>query len=181
MTPSDSQPTGTASAPAFDEGSKSAELGVEDVKNIITQAQAGATDPVSVALQIFDNLGVNITVSGDTLRQALTDSGVATDGPMAALLAAAASIAKTGSQVTVTSTKETQTQISGNAVKFSPVVAFNAGVDGGFPTMSNIQGAAVHKLFWIGVTQIQLRESQGQKSLHVETSAGARDFPLAQG
>ncbi len=181
MTPSDSQATGTSRAPASDEGSGKTELGVEDVKNIITQARAGGTDPVSVGLQIFNDLGDNITVSGDTLRQALTESGVATDGPMSALVAAAASIAKTASQVTVSSTKEVQTQISGTTIKFSPEVTFSAGVSGGFPTISNIQGAAVHKLFWIGITEIQLRENQGQKTLHVETSAGARDFPLSQG
>ena len=181
MTPSDSQATGTGRAQALDKGSQDAELGVADVKNIITRARAGASDPVSVGLQIFNDLGDNITVSGDTLRQALTESGVATDGPMSALVAAAASIAKTASQVTVSSTKEVQTQISGTTVKFSPEVTFSAGVNGGFPTISNIQGAAVHKLFWIGITEIQLRENQGQKTLHVETSAGARDFPLSQG
>ena len=181
MTPSDSQTTGTGSAAALDKGSQNAELGVEDVKNIITRARAGAGDPVSVGLQIFNDLGDNITVSGDTLRQALTESGVATDGPIPALVAAAASIAKISSQVTVTSTKEIQTQINGNLIKFSPVVTFNAGTNAGFPTISNIQGAAVHKLFRIGITEIQLRDSQGQKTLHLETSAGARDFPLPQG
>ena len=179
MTPSDSQTTGAGQAPALDTGSQSGELSVEQVKNIITQAQAGASDPVSAGMQIFNNLGDNISVSGDTLRQALTDSGVATDGPMSALVAGAQSITKTGSQVTVTSAKELQTQISGTNIKFSPVVTFNAGMDGGFPTISNIQGAAAHKMFWIGIQLIQLRENQGQKILHVETSAGAKDFPLA--
>lgn len=179
MTPSDSQPTGAGQAPAFDTGSSSGELSVEQVKNIITQAQAGASDPVSVGMQIFNNLGDNVSVSGDTLRQALTESGLATDGPMSALVAGAQSITKTGSQVTVTGAKEIQTQIRGTNVRFSPQVTFNAGMDGSFPTISNIQGAAVHKMFWIGIQEIQLRENQGQKTLHVETSAGARDFPLA--
>ena len=179
MTPSDSQPTGAGQAPALDTGSSSGELSVEQVKNIITQAQAGASDPVSVGMQIFNNLGDNVSVSGDTLRQALTESGLATDGPMSALVAGAQSITKTGSQVTVTSAKEIQTQIRGTNVRFSPQVTFNAGMDGSFPTISNIQGAAVHKMFWIGIQEIQLRENQGQKTLHVETSAGARDFPLA--
>jgi hypothetical protein len=178
MTPSDSQPTGTGRAPAFDTGGQTTALTVDDVKNIIARAQAGATDPVSAGMQIFNNLGDNVTVSGDILRQGLTESGVPTDGPMSALVAAAASITKTGSQVTVTSTKEIQTQISGTSIKFSPQVTFNVGLDGGFPTISHIQGAAAHKVFWIGITEIQLRENAGQKILHVETSAGARDFPV---
>ena len=178
MTPSDSQSPGAGQAPALDKTGQSVALSVEDVKNIITQAQAGATDPLRAGMQIFNNLGDNITVTGDTLRQALTESGVATDGPLSALVAAATSISKMGSQVTVTSTQEIQTQISGTSVKFKPVVTFNVGMDGGFPTISGIQGAAAHKVFWIGITEIQLRENQGQKILHVETSAGARDFPL---
>lgn len=178
MTPSDSQPKGAGQEPALDSGSQTTELSVDDVKNIIAQAQKGTTDPVSVGMQIFNNLGENISVSGDTLRQALAASGVPTDGPMAALVAAAASITKTQSQVTVDSTQEIQTQISGTQIKFNPRVTFTVGMDGGFPTIGNIQGAAVHKVFWIGITEIQLRDDQGQKILHVQTSAGGRDFPL---
>jgi len=46
---------------------------VDDVKNIITQAQAGTTDPVTLGMQIFNNLGDDIAVSGDTVRQALVN------------------------------------------------------------------------------------------------------------
>jgi hypothetical protein len=178
MTPSDSQPTGTGQAPALDKGSQSVALTVESVKNIIAQAQAGASDAVSVGMKIFNDLGDNIAVSGDILRQALKESGVATDGPLSALVAAAASITKIGSQVAVTSSQEIETKISGTSIKFSPLVTFNAGMEGGFPTISEIQGAAAHKMFWIGIHKIQLRESQGKKTVHVETSAGAHEFDL---
>lgn len=178
MTPPDSQSTGTGQAPALDKTNQNTPLTVDGVKNIITQAQAGGTDPVTVGMQIFNNLGDNIAVSGEILRQALTESGVAADGPMSALVAAAASITKIGSQVAVTCTQEIQTQISGTPIKFSPQVTFNVGTDGGFPTISNIQGASAHKVFWFAITEIQLREDQGKKILHVETSGGARDFPL---
>jgi hypothetical protein len=178
MAASDSQSTGTGQAPAFDKTNQTTPLSVDDVKNIITQAQAGATDHVTVGMQIFNNLGDNIAVTGDTLRQALTDSGVGVDGPLSALVAAAANITKTGSQVAVTSTREIQTQISGTSIKFDPLVTFNVGLGEGFPTISNIQGAAAKKLFWFSITGIQLRENQGQKILHVDTSGGSRDFPV---
>jgi hypothetical protein len=178
MTPSDSQPTGTGRAPALDKANQNTSLTVDDVKNIITQAQAGTTDPVTLGMQIFNNLGDDIAVSGDTVRQALVEAGLTADGPMSVLVAAAANITKIGNQVTVTSTQEIQTKISGTSIKFDPLVTFNVGTDEGFPTISNIHGAAAHKVFWIGIKEIQLRENQGQKTLHVETSAGARDFPL---
>jgi len=177
--PSDSQSAGTGQAPAVDPASQNTTLTVDDVKNVITQAQAGAADPVTIGMQIFNNLGADVTVSGDILRQALTASNIAVDGPLAALLAAAQSITKTGSQVTVSNAQEIQTEISGTPIKFKQLVTFDVGTDGGFPTISNIQGAAAHKIFWLSVTQIQLRQDQGQRILHVETSGGARDFPLS--
>ena len=178
MTNSDTQ-TGVGQAPALDQTSQSSVLTVDDLKAIIAQAQAGAADPVTTGMQIFNKLGNNVTASGDVLRQALSASSInAAGGPLSSLLAAAQSIAKVGSQVTVTNTEEIDTEINGTPIKFSPVVSFSVGPDGGSPSINNIQGAAAHKFFWLNITQIQLREEQGKKILHVETSAGARDFPL---
>jgi hypothetical protein len=58
-------------------------------------------------------------------------------------------------------------------------VTFDVGTEGGFPTVSNIQGAAAHKVFWLDIKTIQLREDQGKKVVHVVTSDGARDFSLS--
>jgi len=52
---------------------------------------------------------------------------------MSVLVAAAANITKIGNQVTVTSTQEIQTKISGTSIKFDPLVTFNVGTDEGFP------------------------------------------------
>jgi len=178
MTPSDSQPPGRGQTPALDQANQSAPLTVDDVRNIINQAQLGVDDPVTVGMQIFNNLGDNITVFGDILRQALTDSSVAVDGPLSALVAAAQNIKKVGSHVTVTNAEEIKTEISGTPIRFNQLVTFDVGTDAGFPTINNTQGVAVHKLFWFDIKQIQLRQDQGKRILHVETSGGARDFPL---
>jgi hypothetical protein len=103
---------------------------------------------------------------------------VAVGGPLSTLLVAFQSIAKSGSQVTVTNSQQIQTEINGTQMRFNPQVTFNVGTDGGFPAITNIQGAAAHKIFWIGITEIQLQDNQGVKTLHVVTSAGSRDFPL---
>jgi hypothetical protein len=176
MTPSDSLPPGQTSG--LDQTSQNAPLTVDDVKNIIKQAQVGVTDPVTVGMQIFNGLGDNITVVGDILRQALTESAIAVDGPLSALVTAAQNITKVGSHVTVTNTEETKTQISGTTIRFKPLVTFDVGSVGGFPSVSNIKGAAAHKLLWFDITLIQLQQNQGKRTLHVETSGGARDFPL---
>jgi len=132
-----------------------------------------------VGMQIFTSLGDNVTVTGDVLRQALVAANVAVGGPLSALVAASQSIAKSGSQVTVTNSQQIETEISGTQIRFDPLVTFNVGTENGFPTISNIQGAAAHKIFWIDITEIQLQQNQGVKTLHVVTSAGSRDFPLS--
>ncbi len=154
-------------------------LTVDQVNDIITQAQAGGNDPVSVAMQIFDRLGDNIAVAGDVLRQALGNSNVPLTGPLATLLAAVQGISKSGNQVTITNTQETTTQISGTSVRFQPSVSFNVSLEGTFPTISEIEGASVHKIFWLDLQELQLRSNHGNRVLHVETSGGSRDIPLA--
>lgn len=117
------------------------------MKGIIAQAQAGASDPVTVGMQIFTSLGDNITVTGDVLRQALAAANVAVGAPLSTLVTAAQSIAKSGSQVTITNAQQIQAEINGTPIRFNPVVTFDVGTDGGFPAISNIQGAAAHKIF----------------------------------
>jgi hypothetical protein len=176
---SDSQPLGGGhTTPAFNKANQNTPLTAEDVKNIITKAQVGMTDPVTVGMQIFNSLGDSITVAGDTLRQALRDSSIAVDGPLSPLVAAAQNITKIGSQVTVTNTEELKTEFGGTAIKFKSLVTFVVGTDGGFPTISNIHGAAAHKVFWFDITQIQLRQDQGRRFLHVVTAGGTREFPI---
>lgn len=178
MTPSDSQLPGTDQTQTLDQTNQNTPLTVDNVKHIINQAQVEMTDAVTLGMQIFSNLGNSITVAGDILRQALRDSSVAVDGPLSALVAAAQNITKIGSQVTVTNSKEIKTEIAGTMIKFKPLVTFVVGTDGGLPTISNIQGAAAHKVFWFDITEIQLRQDQGRRFLRVVTSDGAREFPI---
>jgi hypothetical protein len=179
MTSPDSQPPAGKQTPhSLDETSQSTSLSVADVKNIISAAQVGGNDPVSVRMQIFSDLGNNITVIGDVLRQALANSNIAIDGPLSALVVAAQNITKIGSHVTVTIADEVKTVIGGTTIRFKSPVTFDVGTAGGYPTINNIQGVAAHKVFWLDIREIQLRQDQGKRILHVETSAGARDFPL---
>jgi len=178
MTLFDPKPEGTSQPPAFDQANQTTTLSVQDVKNIIAQARAGTADPIAVSMQIFNSLGGDIAISGDVVRQALTDSSLGMDGPLSFLVAAAQDITKNGSRVTISNTGEIKTEISGTPIKFNRLVTFDVGTDGGFPTINNIQGVAGHKLFWFDIKQIELRQDQGKRILHVVTSGGARDFPL---
>jgi hypothetical protein len=178
MSPNDSKPEETGQSSGFDQANQPISLSLEDVKNIIAQARAATADPIALSMQMFNSLGGNIAVSGDILRQALTESSIDMNGPLSSVIAAAGNITKNGSQVTVSNTGEIKIEIGGAPLKFSQSVTFDVGTDNDSPTVSNIQGVAVHKLFWFDIKQIELREDQGRRILHVETSGGARDFPL---
>src|SRR3984893_18049039 len=106
MTPPDTNP------PAGGVGVTS--LSAEDVKKIITEAQntqLAASDPVSVAMQIFSGLGNQASVSGDTLRAALTASGLPLAGPLATVMAAIQNVTKASNLVSVTNSKEIQREM----------------------------------------------------------------------
>jgi hypothetical protein len=153
-------------------------LTVEDIKGIIAQAKSSGADSASLGMQIFRTLGDNISTSGALVSQALAESNVAVQGPLSALLTAAQTITKNGSKVQITSLEETKTDIGGTPIRFKQAVSFDVGDDGGQPTLSNIVGVAAHKFLWLDITEIQLRQNQGQQVLHVVTSGGTRDIPI---
>ena len=170
-------PHGVEIAPVGQTDGNSA-LTSEDVKNIIAGVQAGVADPVILGMQIFDNLADSTALSGESLRNALTDLNISPDGLFAALIAAAQNITKVGGQVTVTNNEEIKTEVRGTAIKFKTIVKFNVSRESGLPMISNIQGVAAHKVFWFDIEKIELRENQGKRIIHIETSGGTRDFPL---
>jgi len=155
-------------------------LSVDDVKKIITEAQntlLGASDPVSVAMQIFSGLGNQVTASGATLLAALTASAIPLAGPLATVMAAIQKVTKSGDLVSVTSSQDTQAEINGTPLRLKKEVTFNV-TQGGMPALSNITGVAAHKVFWIDIHSIELKQDQGKKIISVVTSAGTREFPV---
>jgi hypothetical protein len=154
-------------------------LSADDVVKLITAARAGMTDPVSTCLAIFQGLGENAVLSGDVLREALLQASLALEGPLADVVAAVGCITKTGSLITLLNNQELRPVLQGNTLRLKQTVAFEVGSDGGNPSLSNIVGIAVHKVFWIDIQQVQLRQQAGQRSLHVVTGEGSRDFPLS--
>jgi hypothetical protein len=173
MSPSESEPTGAGRAVGPNTNTS---LTVEDIKRIIAQAKSSGGDAISLGMQIFSTLGENINTSGELVTQALAESNVAVQGPLAALLTAARTITKIGTQVQITSLKEIKTEIGGTPIRFKEAVSFDVGDDGGLPTIRNIVGVAAHKFLWFDLTEIQLRQNAGQRVLHVVTSGGSRDI-----
>lgn len=162
-----------------DAASEATSLSVDDVLKLITGARAGTADPISTSLAIFQGLGERAVLSGDVLRQALSQASLSLDGPLASALAAVETITKTGSLITLVNNQEQHLVLEGNTLRLKETVTFEVGSEGGNPSLSNIVGVAVQKVFWIDIQQVQLRQQDGQKMVHVVTAHGERDFPLS--
>src|SRR2546429_7240026 len=129
MSPSASGPTG-AGLP--DGANANTALTVEETKRIMAEAQSSGANSVGLGMQICRTLGDDINTSGALVSQALLESNVAVRGPLAALLTAAQTITKTGTQVQITNGQETKTEIGGAPTPFKEAVS-SQGVDHGRP------------------------------------------------
>jgi hypothetical protein len=164
---------------SMSDASGTTSLSVDDVLELITVAKAATADPISTSLAIFQGLGENAVLSGDVLRQSLSQASFAPEGSLADVLTAVGSITKTGTLITLLNNHELRPVVQGNTIRLKETVTFQVGLDGGNPSLSNIEGVAVHKVFWIDIQQVQVRHQDGQKMVHVVTGHGTRDFPLS--
>src|ERR1700693_844425 len=89
-------------------------VSVDDVLKLITSARAGTADPISSSLAIFQGLGENAVLSGDVLRQALSQASLSLDGQLAAALAAVETITKTGNLIVLENNQELRPVLQGN-------------------------------------------------------------------
>ena len=168
--------TPTPGLPA--QGEASTGLSVDDVTKIITAAKTAAGDPLSIGMQIFSGLGDNATVSGNTLREALSAAAIPIAGPLGPVLNAIQSVTKTGSVVTLTNAQEVQIVLDGNQMQLKNQVSFGVAEQNGLPELQNIAGLAVHKVFWIDIKTIELIVNQGKRFIRVVTPDGSKDIAL---
>jgi hypothetical protein len=153
-------------------------LSVEDLKTIIAGAKTGAADPASIAMQIFSSIGDKVTVPGATLRDALSSSAIPLDGPLGTVVAGIQDLSKDGDLVSVNNGQEVQFELSGTPVRLKPQVSFTVAEQSGLPALDAIAGVSVHKFLWFDMQSIQLKQNQGQKTIRVVTSGGAKEFAV---
>jgi hypothetical protein len=172
----------SASQPNAETGNNESENNatVEEVKAIISEAQAGAADPISTAIQIVSSLSENVVISGDVLRQALADSHIVPPEPWASVLSGVRDISKSENKVVVARAQQLETSVSGTRIRLQEVITFDFLTDGGSPQISNIQGVAAHNFIWLNIEQLELIQDQQHKVLHVVTSGGSKDFTLPE-
>jgi len=152
-------------------GDAAATLSVEQVVQLISQAKSAGANPLVVGMQIFNSLGDEVTLSGDTLRTALASSGISIPGPSTPLVNAIVSISKAGVHLDIVLNQDTDVSVNNNRIRFMQEVGFDLGETAGLPGLNNIEGVAAHKLLsWINIQSVQLKQNQGRWSIAVGTS-----------
>jgi hypothetical protein len=132
-----------------------------------------------IGLQIFNSLGDNVTVSGDTLRLALTASALPITGPLGPVVNAIQSVSKAGAHITTVNNQRVEATLNGTRIRFDQEVSFDVGGAADAPALKDISGIAAHKvLAWIGIQSIQLQQSEGSWTVEVTTNLGTVKFNL---
>jgi hypothetical protein len=152
-------------------------LTMDQVMQLISQAKSAGPNPLLVGIQMFNNLGQNVTLPGPTLALALTGSGVPVDSSLTPLLSAIQNISKAGNHVSIALNQDTELSLKNTRIKFAKDTSFDVS-DAASPALNNIVGFAGHKLFWVNVQSIQLTQNQGRWSVAVKTPLKTIDFDL---
>jgi hypothetical protein len=153
-------------------------LTLDQVTQLISEAKSAGANPLLVGIQMFNDLGDNVTLLGPTLAQALTTSGVTVDPSLSPLLSAIQNISKAGTHVSITLDQDTELSLKNTRIKFAKDTGFDVSDDAVSPALNNIVGLAGHKLVWVNVQSIQLTQNQGRWSVAVKTPLKTIDFDL---
>lgn len=153
-------------------------LTLGQVTQLISQAKSAGANLLLAGIQMFNNLGDNVTLPGPTLALALTTSEVQVDPSLVPLLNAIQNISKAGSLVSIALNQDTELSLKNIRVKFAKDTSFEVSDDAAGPALNNIVGLAGHKLFWIDVQSIQLTQNHGRWRVAVKTPVKTIDFDL---
>jgi hypothetical protein len=153
-------------------------LTLEQVSEIIAKAQSSDANPMLMGMQLFNGLGNNVTVTGDTLRLAIEASAVPVTDALEPLVTAILSISKTGAHITTANHQKIEMTLNGNRIRFDEEVTCDVGGTPDAPALKNIAGVSAHKLAWIAIKGILLQQNDGRWKVQVTTSVGTVNFNI---
>jgi RHS repeat-associated protein len=148
------------------------QLSAQDITKIIKSAQASSSDPVTTAINMFNNLGENVTASGDALRQGMKQAGFAMPDTLAPVVSNATSISKSGRAVTIESAKRAEYKVEGNTIRVDKTVRFNVEVGKGTAALTGISGLSAKAGFlWPDFHEVRFT-STGQNKGNLDIKVG---------
>jgi hypothetical protein len=153
-------------------------LTLDQVVDLISRAKSGGANPMLIGLQIFNELGDNVTLTGPTLTLALATSQVTIDPALMPLVSAIQIVSKAENHVSISLKQPVEIQQKVR-VKFEQEMSFDVSNGGGSPALNNIVGLSGHLGFVsTSVKSIQLTQKEGHWSVAVKTSLKTFDFDL---
>jgi len=153
-------------------------LTVADVKKLIVKARAAKADPVSVGMGLFEGLGENATVTGEALQQALQESGIPLPAEAKDILGTVQSMDKNGDQVQLTFGSQLSPVVKGTQLRLGPMIAATLQKFPDGMALADITGISLNKFVWIDVKRVQFHETDGKRSVRVDTNFGGKEFKL---
>jgi hypothetical protein len=148
------------------------------VVDLISRAKTGAANPMLIGMQIFNNLGDDVTLTGSTLILALATSGLEIDPLLMSLVNAIRTVTKAGEHVSISLNQPVEVQLK-LKVKFEHEMSFDVSENEGNPALNNIVGLSGHMgILGTSVKSIQLTQNGGRWSAAVKTTLKTIKFDL---
>jgi hypothetical protein len=122
-----------------------AELNKDQVVKIIQQAVTASTTNGQVnngqlAANILKALPTDSSVSGKTLSEAITATGVKLDSTVGSLLSNASSVSRSGDTIQITSKGDFTVQAGDHTLKLSSSISLHVGTENGSVALTSIKG-----------------------------------------
>jgi hypothetical protein len=153
-------------------------LSVEDVKKLIKKAQVAKADPVGMGMGLFAGLGENASVTGDVLQQALEESSIPMPADAKEILGTVQSLSKKGDQVQLAFGSQLSPVVKGTQLRLGPTISATLQKFPDGLALADISGISVNKFVWIDVQRVQFHETDGKRSVRVDTNFGGKEFKL---
>lgn len=155
-------------------GLEAQELKKDEVKKIVQSAMSSNSSAAATAIKIFNGLPKEATVKGETLSQAVKESGVPMNETSNALLGNTESVTKNGSQVEIKNKEATTVALPENkTLTIGQTVKFTVGEKDGNPAISGIKGITADVGMKVTIKEIQAVEG----GIEVSASKGPISFP----
>ncbi|HLX84388.1 MAG TPA: hypothetical protein VKR59_10860 [Terriglobales bacterium] len=144
-------------------------LTLGQVVDLISGARASGANPMVIGMQIFNNLGDDVTLTGSTLTLALATSEIKIDPVLMPLVNAIQTVSKQEEHVDISLNQAIEIQLKVR-VKFEHEMSFDVSENGGDLALNNIVGVSGHMgILGTSVNSIQLTQNHGRWSVAVKT------------
>jgi hypothetical protein len=122
---------------------------------------------------MFNNLGQNVTASGDALRAGMKEANFTMPDSLAPMVSNATAVSKSGSVVTIETAKRADYQVGGNTIRVDKTVRFNVEVGKGTAALTGISGLSAKFGIFFGFHEVRY-SSTGENRGNLDIKVGPK-------